>query len=56
MGTKELRLSVSSEPLLKLEELRADLTENLGSFFSVVEVEVGVRSTAAGTDNVGRNL
>ena len=52
MGTEELRLPVGFEALLKLEELRADLAEDLGAFLSVVEVEVGVWCTTTGTDDM----
>lgn len=38
MWTEEFRLPVCFEALLKLEELRAHLTENLGAFLSVVEI------------------
>jgi hypothetical protein len=51
MGTEELRLSAGSEALMYLEERRTDFTENLGSFLSVVEVEIGVWRSAAGTDD-----
>lgn len=52
MRAKELRLPVGFETLLKLEELRADLAEDLGAFLSVVEVEVGVWRTTAGTGDM----
>ena len=52
MGTEEFRLSVGFKALLKLEELRANLAENLRTLLSVVEVEVGVWRTAAGTDDM----
>lgn len=55
MGTEEFRLPVGFEALLKLEELRANLAENLGAFLSVVEVEVGMWRATAGTDNVKWN-
>jgi hypothetical protein len=55
MGTEELGLPVGFKALLKLEELRANLAKNLRVFLSVVEVEVGVWSTTAGTDNVNWN-
>lgn len=52
MGTEELRLPVGFKALLKLEELRAHLAENLGAFLAVVEVEVDVWRTAAGADDM----
>jgi hypothetical protein len=55
MWTEELRLPVCFEALLKLKELRADLAENLGSFLSVVEIEVGVWRATARTDYVSWN-
>ena len=55
MRTEELRLPVCFEALLKLKELRADLAENLGAFLSIVEVEVGVWCTTAGTGNMSWN-
>jgi hypothetical protein len=55
MGTEELRLSVGSEALLKLEELRANLAENLRALLSVVEVKVGAWRSAAGTDDMHWN-
>jgi hypothetical protein len=39
-----------------LEEMRTDFTENLGPFLSVVEVEIDMWSTAAGADDIRRNL
>ena len=56
MGTEELRLSVAPEALLKLEEMRADLAENLRAFLSVVEVEIDVRRATARTDDMHWNL
>lgn len=56
MRAEEFRLPVGSEALLDLEELRADLAENLGTFLSVVEVEEDIWRTTAGTDNMRRNL
>ena len=55
MGAKELRLPVRFKTLLKLEELRADLAEDLGAFLSVVEVEVGTGCATAGADSMYRN-
>ena len=55
MGTEEFRLPVGFKSLLKLEQLRANLAENLGTFLSVVEVEVGVWRAAAGTDYMNWN-
>ena len=55
MGTKKLRLPVGSEALLELEELRANLAENLRSFLSVVEVEISIWRSAAGTDDMHWN-
>lgn len=55
MGTEELRLSAGSETLMNLKEMRADLAENLGSFLSVIEVEVGMWSATAGTYYIIRN-
>lgn len=55
MRAKELRLPVGFETLLKLEEPRANLAENLGAFLSVVEVEVGVWCTTTGTDGMRWN-
>jgi hypothetical protein len=46
---------VVPEALLYLEEVQADLAENLRAFFSVVEIEVAVGRTAAGTDDLRRN-
>jgi hypothetical protein len=56
MRTEEFRLPVGFEALLKLEELRAHLAENLRTFFSVVEVEIDVWRATAGTDDMHRNL
>jgi len=55
MGTEELRLPVGFKALLKLKELKAHLAENLRAFLSVVEVEVGVWCTTAGTDDMSWN-
>jgi hypothetical protein len=40
---------------MDLKEMRADFAENLDPFFSVVEVEVDMRSATAGADHMGRN-
>lgn len=53
--TEELRLPVGFKSLLKLEKLRAYLTENLRAFLSVVEVEVGGWRATAGTDDMRWN-
>ena len=55
MRTEELRLPVGFKALLKLEQLRADLAEDLRAFLSVVEVEVGVWRPTAGTDDMSWN-
>ena len=55
MGTEELRLPVCFEALLKLEELRTHLAENLRAFLSVVEVEIGIWRATAWTDNMRRS-
>lgn len=55
MGTEELRLSVGSEALLELEELRANLAENLRALLSVIEVEISIWCSAAGTDDMHWN-
>ena len=55
MGAEELRLPVSFKSLLKLEQLRAHLAENLGAFLSVVEVEVGMWRTTTGADDMRWN-
>ena len=55
MRAEEFRLPVGFKSLLKLEELRAHLAENLGAFFSVVEIEVGVWRTTAGADDMSWN-
>ena len=55
MWTEELRLPVGFKALLKLEELRTHLAENLGAFLSVVEVEVVVWSATAGTEDMSWN-
>lgn len=52
MGAKEIRLPACLETLLELEELRANLAENLGAFLSVVEVEIGAWRATAGTVNM----
>ncbi|MEI6704646.1 MAG: hypothetical protein WCL71_14115 [Deltaproteobacteria bacterium] len=52
MWTEELRLPVGFKALLKLEELRAHLAENLRTFLSVVEVEVGMWRTTTGADDM----
>lgn len=56
MWTKELGLPDGSETLMYLEKVRTDFTENLSSLLTVVEVEIGMWSAAAGTDNILRNL
>lgn len=38
-----------------LKEMRTDLTENLDSLLSVIEVEVDMWSATAGADYMGRN-
>jgi hypothetical protein len=38
-----------------LKEMSAHLAENLGSFLSVIEVEIAVWSATAGADYMGRN-
>jgi hypothetical protein len=40
---------------MDLKEMRTHLTENLGSFLSVIEVEVDMWSATAGADYMGRN-
>jgi hypothetical protein len=55
VGTEEFRLPVGFEALLKLEQLRAHLAENLGAFLSVVEVEVDVWRATAGADDMRWN-
>jgi hypothetical protein len=40
---------------MDLKEMRAHLTENLGSFLSVIEVEVDMWSATAGADYMCRN-
>lgn len=55
MGTEELRLPVGFKSLLKLEQLRANLAENLGALLSVIEVEVDVWCAAAGADDMRWN-
>ena len=52
MRTEELRLPVGFKSLLKLEQLRTHLAENLGPFLSVVEVEVDVWRATAGADGM----
>jgi len=52
MWTEEFRLSVGFKALLKLEELRTHLTENLGAFLSVVKIEVGMWRTTTGADDM----
>lgn len=44
--------SFDFKSLLKLEQLRAHLAENLGAFLSVVEVEVDVWRATAGADDM----
>lgn len=56
MGTEEFRLPVCFKALLKLEELRANLTENLRAFFTVVEVKVGMKCPTTGADYIRWNL
>lgn len=53
--TEEFRLPVCFEALLKLEELRAHLAEDLRAFLSVVEVGVGMWRTTAGADDMSWN-
>lgn len=55
MGAKELGLPVGFETLLKLEELRANLAEDLGAFLSVVEVKIVAWRSTAGTDDMRWN-
>jgi hypothetical protein len=55
VGTEEFRLPVCFEALLKLEQLRTNLAENLGSFLSIVEIEVVVWRITAGTDDMNWN-
>jgi hypothetical protein len=38
-----------------LEELRANLAEDLGAFLSIVEVEIRIWRSAAGTDDIHWN-
>lgn len=53
--TKELRLSAGSESLLHLEKKRANFAENLRAFLPVVEVEISIWRSAAGTDDMHWN-
>lgn len=53
---KELRLFASSESLLHLEKKRANLAEDLRAFLAVVKVEIDAWRSAAGTDDMKRNL
>lgn len=55
VGTEELWLPINFEAFGQLEQMRADLAENLRPFFPVVEVEVEMWCSAARTDDMFRN-
>jgi hypothetical protein len=52
---EELRLFTGSESLLHLEQKGTDLTEDLGTFHTVVEIEIDAWRPAAWADDVDRN-
>jgi hypothetical protein len=52
---KEFRFFIDSESMLHLEQKRADLTEDLGPFLPVVEIEIDAWRPAAEADDVNRN-